>query len=92
MVMRSPVPGSATRPRVSIGIPLCLLVGFPVRPPRGGREDRIDVAELAHRGVDDIALQDDKRRLGDWQTGHNYADGCTYKATMTGMFGAVSGS
>jgi hypothetical protein len=29
--------------------------------------------------------------LQNWQTGHNYADGCTYKATMTGMFGAVSG-
>jgi hypothetical protein len=30
--------------------------------------------------------------LQNWQTGHNYVDGCTYKANMTGMFGAVSGS
>ena len=27
--------------------------------------------------------------LQNWQTGHNYADGCTYKATITGTFGSA---
>ena len=34
--------------------------------------------------------QDQLSNLQNWQTGHNYSDGCTYKSTITGTFGSAS--
>lgn len=39
-----------------------------------------------HRSLTQTELDN----LQNWQTGHNFADGCTYKATITDTFGPVS--
>lgn len=47
---------------------------------------------LAAGGSDDVQFHmplsyDQLSNLQNWQTGHNYSDGCTYKAAMVSTFG-----
>ncbi len=51
--------------------------------------------KLATGGSQDVPFhrplsQTELDNLQNWQTGHNYADGCTYKVTITSTFGVVS--